>query len=283
MAETDALHEDQIAYWNGAGGTRWVAQQERTDTVMAEIAALTIERARVQPGETVLEIGCGCGGATRGLSQAVGPKGEVLALDVSAPILVSAVRQFSEASNIKFVQGDAASYRFPEGVADLLFSRFGVMFFGDPAAAFANMRRALKPNARMSFACWRGLTENPWMMVPLEAVYEHVPRLPRPEPDAPGAFSFAEPDRVRRILLEASFTEPTLESVDFTLDLASGGGLEAAMDYVAEIGATSRALDGQPAAQIAKAKDSIRRTLAPYQHGGRVALKAGIWIVQARL
>jgi tRNA A58 N-methylase Trm61 len=102
MAETDALHEDQIAYWNGAGGTRWVAQQERTDTVMAEIAALTIERARVQPGETVLEIGCGCGGATRGLSQAVGPKGEVLALDVSAPILVSAVRRFSEASNIKF-------------------------------------------------------------------------------------------------------------------------------------------------------------------------------------
>ncbi|HVJ53344.1 MAG TPA: methyltransferase domain-containing protein [Aliidongia sp.] len=283
MVGSDTQHAEQVAYWNGPGGAHWAAQQARTDAGLAEVAAVAIDRARVRPGETVLDIGCGSGATTAGLAEAVGPAGRVIALDVSGPMLAAASRRLAGLGNVDFVLADAASYRFPEGVADLLFSRFGVMFFGEPAEAFANMRRALKPDGRVSFACWRPIAENPWVSVTLEAVYEHVARPPRPDPESPGGFSFGDPDRVRRILTDAGFAEPSFEPVDFVFDLALGGGLEAAVDQVVEIGPASRLLDGQPPELLAAAKESLRRVLAPYEQDGRVALPSAIWIVQATL
>jgi SAM-dependent methyltransferase len=281
MVETHELHADQIEYWNGRGGAHWVAQQARTDLVIAEIAEIAIARAQVRPGETVLDVGCGCGATTIELARTVGPNGRVIALDVSEPMLGRARERLAGADNVEFVLADAATHRFPTAAADLLFSRFGVMFFGAPVAAFTNLRHALKPGARLTFACWRKPSENPWMLVPLGAAYEHVPPLPKLGPEDPGPFSFASPDRVTRILTEAGFTSPRFEAVDLTLDLGSGDGLDAAVGYSVEIGATSRALDGQPTEIRAKAAQSIRRALEPYVDAQGVRLPAAIWIVHA--
>jgi hypothetical protein len=179
------------------------------------------------------------------------------------------------------MQADATTYAFSPGSFDLLFSRFGVMFFAEPARSFANLRRALRPGGRLAFACWRAPRENPWMMLPLQAAYAHVPRLPQLGPEDPGPFSFADPARVERILGEAGFTAIALQPFDLALDLATGKGLDAAVNAALEIGATSRAIDGQPPAVLAAVAQSIRKALAPLQQGGAVPLAGAVWLVTA--
>jgi len=275
------LHAAQIAYWNGSGGDHWVRRQELTDLVLAPVAQAVLTRAAAKPGEHVVDIGCGCGATTLALAEAVQPGGALVAADVSEPMLARARQRIGARPGVAYVCADAMVHPFEAGWADLLFSRFGVMFFGDPVAAFANMRRALKPGGRTVFACWRKPQENPWMMLPLQAAYLHVPKLPKQDPDDPGPFSFGDPDRVRRILTEAGFADVALEPVDLMLDLASGRGLDAAVAYTLDIGATSRALDGVSDVRRAAAAGAIRDALTPHVDGGRVPLAGAIWIVTA--
>jgi len=281
MSDAALLHANQIAYWNGAGGDHWVRRQELTDLVLAPVAEVVLARAAVQPGEHVIDIGCGCGATTLVLADAIRPGGALVAADVSEPMLGRARERIGERPNVAYVCADATTHGFAPGWADLLFSRFGVMFFGDPVLAFANMRRGLKPGGRTVFACWRKPAENPWMMLPLQAAYLHVPKLPKQDPDDPGPFSFGDPNRVTRILTEAGFTDIALEPVDVMLDLASGRGLDAAVAYTLDIGATSRALDGVSDILRAAAAGSIHDALTPYVDNGRVPLAGAIWIVTA--
>jgi SAM-dependent methyltransferase len=281
MSDSADLHASQIAYWNGAGGDHWVRRQELTDLVLAPVAEVVLARAAARPGEHVIDIGCGCGATTLMLAEAIQPGGALVAADVSEPMLGRARERIGERPGIDYVCADATTHRFAPGWADLLFSRFGVMFFGDPVAAFANMRRGLKPGGRTVFACWRKPAENPWMMLPLQAAYLHVPKLPKQDPDDPGPFSFGDAGRVTRILTEAGFTDIALEPVDLMLDLASGRGLDAAVAYTLDIGATSRALDGVSDLLRAAAAGAIRDALTPHVDGARVALAGAIWIVTA--
>jgi hypothetical protein len=156
------------------------------------------------------------------------------------------------------------------------------MFFAEPARSFANLRRALRPTGRLTFACWRDPRENPFFMAPLQAVYKHVPKLPRPEPEDPGPFSFASEERVRRILGEAGFQGIEMEPCNLALDVAVGRGLDVAVQSALEIGPAARALAEQPPDVVAAATDSIREALAVYLSGPSVPLPASIWIVTAR-
>ena len=275
-------HRDQIAYWNGTGGMHWVEEQARTDVVLAPVLEALLARAGVAPGEAVLDIGCGCGASTAELAMRVGPAGRVLGLDVSEPMLARARERSRGLANVEYLCRDAAAHEFPAPFADLMVSRFGVMFFGDPLSAFANLRRALKPTGRIVFACWRPIDENPWMRVPLQAAYAHVPRLPPAAPEDPGPFSFADPERVSRILTAAGFTAPRLTPVDLTVDIAAGRGLEDAVHQALSIGATSRALQDQPASLRALVAGAIRAALAPHVSGSSVPLGAAIWLVECR-
>ena len=146
---------------------------------MAPILQATLERAQLRQGERVVDIGCGTGASSIALAERVGPSGQVLGVDVSAPMLARAAERLPPGAPVKFVRADATTYRFESAAFDLLFSRFGVMFFAEPARAFANLRTALKPSGRLAFACWRKFDENPWLQVPLRAALEHVPPLPR--------------------------------------------------------------------------------------------------------
>jgi SAM-dependent methyltransferase len=273
---------DQIAYWNGPGGQHWADRQQIQDLVLAPVSEVLIDRAGVEAGERIVDIGCGCGATTIALARKVGSSGHVLGVDISGPMLTRARQLAPSGLSIDFALADATVYPFASENFDLLASRFGVMFFADPALSFANMRRALRPSGRLAFACWREPRENPFFMAPLQAAYKHVPKLPQLGPEDPGPFAFASEARVQRILGEAGFAGVKLEPCNLSLDIAVGRGLDAAVQGALEIGPAARALAEQPADVVAAATQSIREALAAFAKGQEVALPAAIWIVTAR-
>jgi SAM-dependent methyltransferase len=206
----------------------------------------------------------------------------VLGIDVSEPMLARARQAAPKDLPVDFVRADATIYPFEPASFDVLASRFGVMFFADPAASFDNMRKALKPSGRLAFACWREPRENPFFMAPLTAAYKHVPKLPPQGPEDPGPFAFASEARVRRILEAAGFTGVGMEACALSLDAAIGRGLDGAVQGALEIGPVSRALDGQPEHLRAAAATSIREALTPFAEGDAVLLPASVWIVTAK-
>jgi ubiquinone/menaquinone biosynthesis C-methylase UbiE len=272
---------DQIAYWNGPGGQHWTDRQQTQDILLAPVSDILIDRAKAKAGERIVDVGCGCGATTIAFAQRVGPAGHVFGIDVSAPMLARARQMAPAGIPVDFVLADATVYPFVSGSFDLMVSRFGVMFFAEPALSFANMRRALRPSGRLTFVCWREPRENPWLMMPLQAVYKHVPKLPQLGPEDPGPFAFASEQRVIRILSEAGFSGIEMEPCDLSLDVAVGRGLDAAVETALEIGPASRALEGQPPDVRAAAANSIREALAPFASGNSVPLAASIWIVTA--
>jgi SAM-dependent methyltransferase len=160
---------DQIAYWNGPGGQRWARRQQEQDILLAPAADVLIDRAGPKAGERIIDVGCGSGVTTIAFARKVGPSGHVLGVDVSGPMLERARQSAPKDLPVEFALADATIYPFVPASIDLLASRFGVMFFADPAKSFANMRKALRPSGRLAFACWREPRENPVFMTPLQA------------------------------------------------------------------------------------------------------------------
>jgi ubiquinone/menaquinone biosynthesis C-methylase UbiE len=273
---------EQIAYWNGSAGQRWTDRQAMQDILLAPISQILIDRARPAIGEQVIDVGCGCGATTIALAERVAPTGSALGVDISEPMLSRARERASRSLPLSFVLADATVYPFDPQNFDLLVSRFGVMFFAEPAVSFANLRRALRPDGRLAFVCWRDPRENPWMTISLQAVYQHVPKLPQLGPEDPGPFAFASEERVRRILGEAGYRDVALERCDVSLDIAIGRGLEGAVDSAMSIGPSNRALEGHPPEVRAAATNSVRDLLAPLVRGQSLPLAGSIWVVTAR-
>ena len=192
---------EQVEQWNGVMGAKWVAEQQSLDAQLAPMSALLLEASRVQPGWRVLDVGCGCGATALALAEAVGPAGEVVGVDVSAPMLARAADRLAHlAKPPTLVRADAQTEPLGEQRFDLALSRFGVMFFSHPEKAFTNLARTLKPLGRLVFVCWRAATDNPWAALPLAVARRHVPPPPPADPHAPGPFAFADPARTPRLL-----------------------------------------------------------------------------------
>jgi SAM-dependent methyltransferase len=272
---------EQIAFWNGAAGELWTRRQAIQDVMLAPVNAALMAAANAKPGEQVVDVGCGCGSTTLDLGRAVGATGSVLGLDVSEEMLAHA-RTRVAGEPVSFVLGDATVYPFEPAKADLLFSRFGVMFFADPIASFTNLKSAMKPGGRVAFACWQEAKKNPWMIAPLMAAYKHVPKLPQVGPEDPGPFAFADETRVKRILTGAGFSGVTLTPHTLAFEISVGKGLDAAVESAIDFGPTARAIEGQPADVVAAVRASIREALTPFTRDGGVHLPAAIWIVTAR-
>ena len=281
VADPEQINADQLAFWNGPGGHTWVARQEHTDITLAPVTEALLAFATPQTGERVLDVGCGCGATTLEFARAVGPAGRVAALDISGPMLAEGQARAKTAgiANVDWQQADPATAALD--AYDLLTSAFGVMFFGDPVGAFANMRGAATPGARMAFVCWRALAENPWMEVPMNAVSRHLPPRPKAVPNAPGMFAFADPERVSEVLTAAGWAAPRLEKLDLDLDIAAGRGLEEAVDQSTKIGAVNSWLRNQPAEVVSAAIASLREALAPHVDGASVRLPGAMWLVSS--
>lgn len=282
VTKAEETNKDQQAFWNGAGGDIWVARQTHTDVTLAPMSKALLAFAAPGRDEYVLDVGCGCGATTLDFARAVGPDGQVVALDISQPMLAEGARRakIASLSNINWMRADAANADLDE--YDLLTSAFGLMFFGDPVSAFTHMRRAAKPGARMAFVCWRSLGDNPWMGVPMAAAAPHLPPRPQATPNAPGMFAFADPEFLTDVLKSAGWTAPTIERLDVELDIAAGQGLDAAVVQTTQIGAVNSWLRGQPDAVTSAAVASIHEALTPYVKGEHVSLPAGMWLVSSQ-
>lgn len=270
-------NREQAEYWNEQAGPKWVAAQAHLDRMLAPITEALLERAAPRPGERVLDVGCGCGETSLALA---GQGAEVTGVDVSRPMLARARERAAGRTGVVFREADAAVEPF-EPVHDLVFSRFGLMFFDDPHAAFANLRRALSPAGRLAFCCWRDFRENPWVAVPYAAAKPYLPEpeVP-PDPRAPGPFAFAEAEYVRDILEGAGFGGVDIQPLDPSLHLADS--LEAGLAFMQEIGPLARALAEIDDAARGKALEAVRAALEPRVVNGGLYLGGACHIVTAR-
>jgi SAM-dependent methyltransferase len=279
MSNPAMINADMLSFWNGEGGNIWVARQAHTDATLAPVTDALVNFAAPRPGEAVLDVGCGCGAPTLEFARAVGPSGQVVGMDISGPMLAEGAARARAAgiANVDWRLDDPATAKLEE--FDLLTSAFGVMFFGDMVGAFTNMRRAAKPGARMALVCWRGLAENPWMEVPMNAVAQHLPPRPPATPNAPGMFAFASPDYVSQVLTAAGWAPPQFVKLDLDLDIAAGRGLEEAVMQSTQIGAVNSWLRNQPAEIISASTRSLREALAPHADGASVRLAGALWLI----
>jgi ubiquinone/menaquinone biosynthesis C-methylase UbiE len=281
---TDGPNAQQIEYWNEDSGQRWVDMSDIIDTQIAPLGELAMDRAKVALGERILDIGCGCGQTTVELASRVGPGGSVLGLDISGPMLGRARERAAEAGaqNTEFIQADAQLHGFDSPGADLLFSRFGVMFFSSPVEAFANLLSALRPGGRLTFICWQAVTRNPWMLLPVSAAMKHLPPPDAPpDPLAPGPFAFADRDRVAGILEESGFENVAHESLEQNMLIGGGRSLDETTEFLTQLGPAGRVLQGSGPELRAKVIDEIRRAIEPYEGDDGVRLGSATWIVSA--
>lgn len=272
----------QIDYWNGVAGQKWVRDADRMDVMLAPFVDAIIAPVIPSPGQAVIDIGCGAGALSLNVA-ASATNVSVTGVDVSVPLIELAKRRSAAVgAGIEFVVADASVWK-PKEPVDLVISRFGVMFFADPVAAFANIRSCLKPKGRLRFACWRPLKENPWALMPLQAAMHLLPNPPAPpEPGAPGPFAFGDADHINRVLMESGWTNISIQPWDGELTLP-GGKAEETADFMLEIGPLSRAIAEQgidPAAVKSAVVDAISGLSGD---DGRTRLKAAAWIVEAEV
>ncbi|MBT3069443.1 class I SAM-dependent methyltransferase [Rhodomicrobium sp. Az07] len=278
---------DQRAEWRRKGEI-WVVNHERIDRMLAPLGRAALDVAAPKPGESVLDVGCGAGTTTLQLAEKIGAGGSVLGVDISEPMLDFARERAAAAASglpIRFELGDAATYAFPRARFDLLFSRFGVMFFADPVAAFANLHGALKPGGRLCFVCWRPAAENELVSLPARAVKALIPPAPRSEPNAPGPFSFGDPARVTSILSGAGFSNIALETFGCRMLYGVGetrdGAIDDAVEQAFETGPFSRALGELQGDVRERAREAVRAAFADRAEDGGVFIEGNAWIVTA--
>ena len=275
----------QIEFWNSAATRAWADQYARMDSAVAGLTKELLDLATPQPDERVLDIGCGPGTTVLELARRVGPDGHVLGADVSEPSVARARERIAAAGlrHAEVIVADASVHPFGPDSFELVFSRFGIMFFSDPAAAFANVRRAMKPGGRLALIVFRAASEKLWPNAPLEAVRHLLPPIPTPGPDEPGPFSWADPARVHRILEGAGFSAVSLTPLDPVIQLAGPKGEAEAADFVMAMGPLVRVLPSLSAAQ----RENVRAALEVYFKGHAtsqgVVLPAANWVVRGRV
>lgn len=267
---------DQKTRWNGPGATSWIDNRDLLDAMFQPLADLLAEAVR--PGEAVLDVGCGTGATTLAIARAVTPAGSATGVDISAPMIdVARQRAAAEAPGARFLAADAQDHAFVRGTYDRLVSRFGVMFFADPARAFANLRQAGRPGGEMFVIAWRGRDENPFMTAAERAASQLLPPSPAPPP-ATGQFAFADADHVARILSDSGWREAAIDRLDITCAFPAAD-LPRYAGRMGAIAPTLRELDADTREAVVEA---ILEGYAPYVSGETVSYTAACWAIRAR-
>ena len=268
------------AFWNSTMGHAWVSQQAVISDVFTSVTSVSLVAAAAKQGEHVIDIGCGPGDTLLAFARAVGPSGDALGVDVSVPMLEFARHRAAEAglANVTCALADATTYAFEPRRANLVYSRFGMMFFVDPIKAFTNIRSAMKMGGRLVFVCFRTMPESPWFRVPIEAARPHVPPQPPVDPLAPGMFSLAREDRLRGVLTEAGFREIALNATDVPIH---GKDTTQSMAFLTQAGPLPALLENASDEQRKRATDAVRSALAANIGADGRGLQVSLWLVSA--
>ncbi|HKN40928.1 MAG TPA: methyltransferase domain-containing protein [Acidimicrobiia bacterium] len=278
---SEIANVDQAAAWDGPDGEYWAAHQERFDVSIRPHHARLMAAAAIAPGERVLDVGCGNGLTSRDAARAAGPDGAVLAVDLSGPMLARAEQTAKDEglATIRFEQADAQVHPFEPGGFDVVMSRFGVMFFADPVAAFTNIAPAVRPGGRLAMLVWQPLAANEWMTAMREALA--VGRdLPVPPPGTPGPFGLADTGFATLVLTGAGFTDvafagseqPFNVGPDADTAYAFASGLQPVLMMLADLNEPAKA----------RALDNLRATIAAHERPDGVVFRSAAWVITAR-
>jgi SAM-dependent methyltransferase len=266
-------------FWNGCAGRAWVDSQQLLDRILQPYEDLLVEFVAAAPAGSVLDVGCGTGSTTLAVARLPGTQRRSVGIDISEPMIAAArARAAQERVPATFIADDAETHVFEPAIFDVIVSRFGVMFFDDSVAAFANLRRAARSGARLWFVVWRDPAENPFMTTAERAAAPFVPNIPARQPDAPGQFAFADRSRVHRILDDSGWTGIDIRPLDIPCSLPE----KQLKPYLTRLGPLGRALDQADEPTRERIVEAVRAAFDPFVHGAEVRFTGACWVVSAR-
>ncbi|MDQ0013947.1 SAM-dependent methyltransferase [Variovorax boronicumulans] len=278
MDATQPTPTDQAVLWNGRAGRAWIDAQATLDRMFAPFEDLLADTVRATSARRVLDVGCGTGGTTLAAARVAGAQGDCLGVDISEPMVaVARKRAAGEGSTARFIAADVQAHAFEAASFDLVISRFGVMFFDDPVAAFANLRRASSTHARLRAIAWRSAAENPYMTAAERAAAPLLPNLPVRAPGAPGQFAFADRHRVASILQESGWGEIDIQPIDVNCTYPE----KELVGYFTRLGAVGQVLEDTDEATRRQVTDTLRTAFDPFVHGDEVRFTAACWMIAA--
>jgi len=282
-AESAGPNAEMSAFWNGDAAKRWIDHDDRYEAQLAPLTAHVLSRARLRATDTVLDVGCGTGTLAIASRRKLGSTGSVMGVDISSRMLKRARVRLAETglNRVAFFEGDAQVSTLGTGAYDRIISRLGVMFFDDPEAAFANLVRGAKPDARLAFVCWQTRAENPWVSTALSIISEHV-EMELPPEAVPGPWSMADPATTTRTLNDSGWRDVTATPIHGSLHVGGPGTVREAVDFVSSTGQIVMALDGAKKKQRRRALDAITESFEAHHDGTGVAFPYAIWLVDAR-
>jgi SAM-dependent methyltransferase len=284
MKETSPEIVSSETLWASQRGERWLANVDRLEEMLEPIGLALIELAACQPGEQIIDVGCGAGATSVSIAQKVGAAGAVKGLDISPVLVTEATKraQMLGLDNLNFVLGDAAIAELPLAQADCLVSRFGIMFFSDPHAAFAHLHGFLKPSGRMVFACWAPLLQNLWMLEVRNIIDAHYP-LPTPVPRAPSPFAFDEPEYVQEILRSAGFKDVRVSAWEDKLCVGGmGSNAESAAEFLLKALGIAQLPEDLPTETRVAIYTDLKERLRMFETAEGVQMPAAAWLISAQ-
>lgn len=286
MPATAPGNQGQADFWSATGGEAWVDLQDQMDRQLSVVGAAALAALDAQTGESIVDIGCGCGATTLDLAAAVGESGRVVGLDISAPMTDLAARRLADRGfrHATALLGDAQTATPADigGLVDAVFSRFGVMFFDDPVAAFVNIRALTKASARMAFVCWQEARKNRIFSDLGRELAALFPGLPAPDPHAPGPLAFADAERVRSVLDAAGWSYIEIAEHVAPMQLFGTTEFDVALDASLRVGGAARMMQGADEGTARKIHDAARRVLESQWTDNGAVVDSATWIVTAR-
>ncbi|MDK1348849.1 methyltransferase domain-containing protein [Streptomyces sp. 378] len=276
MDASRTSHDEQAARWNGPAGHAWVDLQGLLNEMFRPWEELLVDTVAAEHAASVLDVGCGTGSVTRAVARRVG---HCVGVDLSGPMIETA-RAHAEREGVpaSFIQADAQEHAFEPAAFDAVVSRFGVMFFSDPVRAFGNLRSTVSDGAALRCVVWRGPEENPFMTTAERAAAPFLPELPARQPDQPGQFAFADPERVHRILAESGWAGIDIQPVDAVCALPE----QDLVTYFTRLGPLGTVLPGADERTRAEIVEVVRPAFDPFVQGAEVRYTAACWMVSAR-